>query len=284
LRARQRLHQGLIYARHAGGYMMFRHKLSRSVYGRIIPKRNAFFNRKFAAPYLASFLTPGQRLSIQAWLCDFIESGFGPPEFAARLKDGLELWRSAGEHGVQSVRLSLPVRTMLEGDLTLEHCLDGELLHRMSFALIPGSILDISEPCVAFIGGMQGKPGSAHTARLAAKDNGEIHPAHMTMIALRGLCQSLGVASICGVKADSQTVVAGAFAAHLAAYDQFWRSQHGEERAGYYLMPAMPAYDDTTHVGAANRSRARRKRRLRMALTLHVRCELERLRQAHGDR
>lgn len=270
----------LIYARHGLAYLAFRRKLKQSLYGRIIPKNNPFFDRKFAAPYLASFLTPRQRLRIQADLCDYLDHDFGPADLTAQLADGIELWRKLSADGVQSLRLGLPERTMLEGDLTIEHIFNGERLHRLSFAIAPGHLFGLKDTRIAFIGGMQGVWGGATAARLAARNNGEINPANMTMIALRALCQSLGVTAIGGVRADCQPVIAHEAGRREAAYDLFWTSQHGEARPGFYLMPVDLSYEDDAEVGAVNRSRARRKRRLRMALTQEIRDDFDAL--SHG--
>lgn len=271
----------LIYLTHALDYVAYRRKLARSLYGRIIPKNAPFFDRKFAAPYLATFLTPSQRLSIQSYLCDLIGGDFGPAEWAGGLADGLELWRSVCPEGEQSLVLRLPVRTMLEGDLTLEHVFNGELLHRLSFALAPGAILGLPDRLVAFIGGSQGAHSSAQSTRQAARVNGEINAANMTMIALRALCQTLGITTVCGVNADHQPVVADSPERHLTTYDLFWQSQRGEAHQGFYVMPANLTYNDDDEVGAANRSRARRKRRLRMMLTDQIRDNI--LQQRFGD-
>ena len=274
----QRLWRLMIYVRHGWPYIKYRRKLRGSLYGQIIPRNHPFFDRKFAAPYLASFLSAGDRLRIQASLCDYLDGGFGPAPLVSQLKDGIELWRATSEMGTQSLILRLPVRTMLEGDLTLEYVFNGERLHLLSFAIVPGAILGLAEEWTLFIGGSQGAPHGATTMRQAARLNGEINAANMTLIGLRALCQSLGIASICGVTASCQPVVAGKAEPRFNAYDLLWQSQYGQMRDGFYLMPAYIAYGDEDETGAANRARARRKRRLRMALTEHIRGTFNALR------
>lgn len=274
----QRLWRCVIYVRHGWDYIKYRRKLSASIYGQIIPKNHPFFNRKFAAPYLANFLTANDRLHIQASLCDYLDTDFGPDTLVRQLKEGIELWRATSDVGTQSLILRLPVRTMLEGDLTLEYVFNGERLHLMSFAIVPGAILGLKEEWTVFIGGSQGAPHAATAMSQAARLNGEINAANMTLIGLRALCQSLDIASICGVTADSQPVVAGKAEPRLNAYDLLWQSQHGQLHGGFYLMPACLTYRDEDETGAANRARARRKRRLRMALTEQIRLTFDSLR------
>lgn len=247
------------------GYWAFRQRLSHSRYGRIIPKGDPFFDRKFVTPYLATFFTPADRLAIQTHLCDCLDSLFRDDSFVARLKDGIVLWSADMDGHSQSIVLRLPVRTMLEGDLTIEHSLDGERLYRMSFGFVPGHLIDLPDPQVLFVGGSQGVHGTADKARLAARLNGEITPANMLLIALRAVGQAMGIDQICGVAATHQPVVHAKANLSLGAYDDLWIRNHGEAHARFFAMPAWPS--ENAVVEGGNKSRTRRKRRLRQALT-----------------
>ncbi len=167
------------------------------------------------------------------------------------------------EAGEQTVTLSLPVRTMLEGDLLLEHAIDRETLYRFSFAIVPAGILGRSETVV--IGGSQGVHGTGLLTRAAAKANGEINPAATLMIALRALCQALGIGEIHGVRADNQPVVYARADHNLGAYDSLWAQHGGSAQGGFYVMDARLS-DDSQSLDSGHRSRTRRKRRLKQAI------------------
>jgi uncharacterized protein VirK/YbjX len=245
-------------------YLRYYVRLKSSRYGAVVPAGDPFFERKFVTPYLASFLTPRQRLDIQNHLCRVLDAHFDPEGFTAKLPGGIALWRldSGGRH--LSVVLRLPQRTMLEGDLTVEVQLDGQMLHRTSFAFVPGSVLGRPEANLIFIGGSQGVYGTRELAREAARLAGEINPPNLLLIGLRALATGMGVTTIAGVAAACQSVVGRAETASLGAYDDLWRANHGEARDGYFLMPVDAPENEV--IEGAHRSRTRRKRRLRQAV------------------
>jgi len=244
-------------------YLRYYVRLKSSRYGAVVPAGDPFFERKFVTPYLASFLTPRQRLDIQTHLCRVLDADFDPQGFTARLPHGIELWTLAGDGRRLSIVLRLPQRTMLEGDLTLEVQLDGQMLHRMSFAFVPGSVLGLAETNLIFVGGSQGVHGTRELARHAAKLAGEINPPNLLLIALRALGTALGLTTIAGVAAACQAVVGRAETASLGAYDELWRANHGRACDGYFAMPVDAPENEA--IEGANRSRTRRKRRLRQA-------------------
>ena len=246
------------------GYLRYYVQLKSSGYGAVIPAGDPFFERKFVTPYLASFLSPRDRLDIQTHLCRVIDSDFDPGRFTARLRAGIVLWTAQTDGRDLSIVLRLPQRTMLEGDLTVEVQFDGTMLHRMSFAFVPGRVLGRPEANLLFIGGSQGVWGTRELAREAAKLAGEINPPNLLLIALRALGLGLGLPSIAGVAADCQPVVHGAAASRLGAYDELWRANHGADHGGYFIMPVEAPLDG--EIEGANRSRTRRKRRLRQLL------------------
>ncbi len=246
-------------------YCLYLARLKTSQYGRIIPKGDPFFDRKFVTPYLATFFTAAQRLKIQSHLCDVLDRAFCPVSFMPHLRDGIVVWRDMQNGDEQTVTLRLPVRTMLEGDLTLDYRLNGEMLYRFSLAFVPGYLLGLADQQVAFIGGSQGVHGTAETARRAAKLNGEINAPAMLMIALRAICRTLDIGTICGVTAACQPVIHDAGDHHVSVYDGLWDKHHGIGRDGYYMMPVEP--EESDEVEGANKSRTRRKRRRKQALT-----------------
>lgn len=258
----------VILASNLPGYLRYYIRLKASRYGAIIPRGDPFFERKFVTPYLASFLSAHDRLRIQTHLCRVIDETFDPGRFTGRLREGVVLWTLEADTRRLAIVLRLPRRTMLEGDLTVEVQLDGTMLHRMSFGFVPGVVLGRPEANLLFIGGSQGVWGTREQARQAAKLAGEISPANLLVIALRALGLGLGLTHLVGVSAACQAVVgqagAGQAAASLGAYDDLWRSNHGEDRGGYFLMPAEAPMD--AGIEGANRSRTRRKRRLRQSL------------------
>ena len=245
-------------------YLRFYARLKSSRYGAVIPAGDPFFERKFVTPYLASFLSPRDRLAIQNHLCRLIDDAFDPVRFTAKLRDGIVLWTQAGEGRVVSIVLRLPQRTMLEGDLTVEVQLDGQMLHRMSFGFVPGGVLGRPEATILFIGGSQGVHGTREQARQAAKIVGEINPPNLLMIALRALATGLDMTVMAGVAAACQSVVGRAETASLGVYDDLWCANHGEDHGRYFVMPVHTPEDG--EIEGANRSRTRRKRRLRQAL------------------
>ena len=254
-------------ATHLPSYALYYLRLKQSRYGRLVPKLvpkdDPFFDRKFVTPYLAMSLTARERLRIQTHLFASLEHRFAGGDVPERLTTGIVLWRAATEAGEQTVTLSLPVRTMPEGDLPLEHAVDGMPLYRFSFAIVPAGVLGRRERMV--IGGSQGVHGTGLLMRAAAKANGEISPAATLMIALRALCRALGIDDIHGVKADNQPVVHARADDNLGAYDALWVQHGGASLDGFYLMDAQPS-DAGQNLESGHKSRTRRKRRLKQAI------------------
>ncbi len=254
-------------ATHLHSYALYYLRMKKSRYGRMIPKGDPFFERKFVTPYLALSLTARERLSIQTHLFEMLDQRFPDGDFVERLKEGVVLWRTPTEAGEQTVTLRLPFRTMLEGDLLLEHAVDGTTLYRFSFAFVPAGIVGAREGVV--IGGSQGIHGTGLLGRTAAKTNGEISPAAMLMIALRAICQALDIEDIHGVRADNQPVVYASADHHLGAYDNLWAQHGGASHNGFYVMDA--ALSDTLQaVDSGHKSRTRRKRRLKQAYLAEI--------------
>lgn len=254
-------------AAHLHSYALYYMRLRKSRYGRMIPKGDPFFERKFVTPYLAMSLTARERLSIQTHLFEVLDRRFPDTRFVECLKEGVVLWRAATEAGEQTVTLRLPFRTMLEGDLLLEHALDGTTLYRFSFAFVPAGIVSAHESVV--IGGSQGIHGTGLLGRTAARANGEINPASMLMIALRAICQALDIHDIYGVRADNQPVVYAKADHHVGAYDQLWAQHGGVAHDGFYAMEASLS-DSSQAVDSGHKSRTRRKRRLKQALLAEI--------------
>ncbi len=250
-------------ATHLPSYALYYLRLKQSRYGRLIPKGDPFFERKFVTPYLAMSLTARERLRIQTHLFETLEHRFTGADFLDRLKAGIVLWRATTEAGEQTVTLSLPVRTMLEGDLLLEHAVDGTTLYRFSFAFVPAGVMGPRETMV--VGGSQGVHGTGLLTRSAAKANGEINPAATLMIALRALCQAMGIDDIHGVRADNQPVVHAKADHNLGAYDTLWAQHGGVPSAGFYVMEAQLS-DASQSLDSGHKSRTRRKRRLKQAI------------------
>ncbi len=261
--SRHRAWRLVILASSLPSYLRYYVRLKSSRYGAVVPAGDPFFERKFVTPYLASFLSPRQRLDIQSHLCRVLDEDFDPRRFTARLPDGIELWTLHKDGRRLSIVLRLPQRTMLEGDLTVEVQLDGQMLHRISFAFVPGSVLGRPEANLVFIGGSQGVHGTRELAREAARLAGEINPPNLLLIALRALAAGMGTAMIAGVAAACQSVVGRADTTSLGAYDDLWRANHGEAHDGYFVMPVDVPENEA--IEGANRSRTRRKRRLRQA-------------------
>ncbi len=262
-----RAYRVAVMATHLHRYAIYYMRLKQSRYGRAIPKGDPFFERKFVTPYLATSLMPRQRLSIQTHLFEMLETRFSDRDFVDRLKLGIVLWRVATDAGEQTVTLRLPFRTMLEGDLLLEHAIDGVTLYRFSFAFVPAGIIGPRETVV--IGGSQGVHGTGLLTRCAAKANGEINPAATLMIALRALCQTLGINDIHGVRADNQSVVYNRPDQNLGAYDTLWAQHGGVSQNGFYLMDANLS-DCAQSIDSGHKSRTRRKRRLKQAILAEI--------------
>ncbi|WP_157405681.1 DUF535 family protein [Asticcacaulis benevestitus] len=263
----ERASRAITLARHVLPYMSFYRKFLASGYGQVVPRDQGLYNRKFLTPYLATFLTTAERLIIQGNLCDVLDRTFTSQNLMRQLRRGIVLWQSSDPGTSQSITLKIAERTVIEGDLLLEHHLDGLSLHKLSFTFVPGRILNKACPQVLFIGGSQGLHSSAEQVRHAAKANGEITPANMLIIAMRGLALALGIDQICGVRAHSQPVVHDKPKASVSVYDDLWLMNGGMCKPNYYVMPVDTSHDLTKDIEGKNRSRTRRKRRLRQSLT-----------------
>ncbi len=72
-------------ATHLPSYALYYMRLKQSRYGRMIPKGDPFFERKFVTPYLAMSLTARERLHIQTHLFEMLDGRFAGGDFVERL-------------------------------------------------------------------------------------------------------------------------------------------------------------------------------------------------------
>jgi hypothetical protein len=257
----KRLFQASLAIRHFRG----RSKLSRSLATscfRDAVKDQPGIPYKFVGSYLARFFSTEDRLRILTNHFRFFQDCFGDSSNRIFPLYGVTVWSKTLGTDLFSIRMSLPGRAFMEGDICLVFSMNESVLHTMTFSFVPGEMLGVDAPQVIFIGGSQGTRAESGMHRHAAKSNGEICPATMLLLALRALARALGIGDLVGVcsKDHSTLYITDAPSDYQSAYDDFWQTNGGERGDRGYRMSAAIPDKPITLASSSHRSRARRKR------------------------
>lgn len=234
--------------------------------------------RKFTAPYLSRDFSGSVRLLQLDHHCRFINLHF-PPALFHRLGQGAIAFAARAEADQKGeFRLDLPVRTHVdgspcwEGDLVLEYWFQEQLLHRMTISVISSKPFDGEEESVLFIGGSQSY-GGRELRREASLFNRQINPATMALLGVKAIAEAFGISKLFAIKTRNQITL------HLrpgdpgTAYEDFWSTNHGEERGSFYALPLQASPERDSPVAGSHGSRTRRKRLERQLLKDFVETE-----------
>jgi uncharacterized protein len=252
--------------RHTLPYASFAWKLHFTQAGRTLRRHSGVFDRKFLGPYLSVELDARRKLTIQESLVDFLNAHFRPALLARIVSEGAILWQRTGQDEDHQILLRLADASKFEGDLALEYLFNGKRLHRLSFVFSPGSPFHLTDGMIAFVGGSQGNNGGQNETRAAARSNSSLHPSNMLLLALRAICQSLGIDALCGVASRYQLLNHSMEGPRPENYDLLWSANGGRSHGHFFYMNSKLDFADDEQLTGTHRTRRRRRRRMRQEL------------------
>ncbi|ADE12444.1 DUF535 family protein [Sideroxydans lithotrophicus] len=226
--------------------------------------RSAF---KYLRKYLARSFDIHTRSAILSNHYRFLNNWIRP-DFIGRICRGkIMLWECTTDEHRYGISLSYPKNE--EGELFLEFSEDDAVIFTLSFTFAPGKALGLRDKQVSFIGRVQGVNNCWESIRRATKSCQDIAPATLLLDAVRAISLSMNITGIVGVSASNQVCLCGSRkGTALSSYDEFWVSAGASaiNDLGYYL-PTITEEKPLSEIKNNHRSRVKRKRQFRNALT-----------------
>lgn len=234
-----------------------------------LPVQDAHLLVKATRPYLWTGLGGAQRFAAQQLHFDWLLAQWTLPQvqrFYARGVADLAHWNAAGHVcGMQLRAAQGPVR---EGELELLFTLDGHLVKRSAFSVLPAHWLGLDRPgAVMVVGSMQGARECKDRVKQATSLLERTKPRAMVFHALQGLAQAWGLSAMVGVS-DAGHVYAGYRSLSRrvgASYDELWQELGARQRLTPQLweLPLHWIPRPESEVESRKRSQLRRRNALR---------------------
>ena len=225
---------------------------------------------KYVGDHLALSLSTSQRREVLATHYSLFPS-FLQPGCLADLRHGVTIWREKMDDGLPDLIITLEPSKLapMEGELQLRFSFKTDL-YVLTFSVGPGTVFGAASGAVLFIGGVQGRIGSREEVREAARLNSEISPAMMLMLAVQALARAINVSEVIAVGENEH--ISRAYAQSKIAFDyaQFWIKAGGVRVGCHYHLPLQTPQVPLSRVRASHRSRARRRREIKAAITKSI--------------
>jgi uncharacterized protein VirK/YbjX len=228
---------------------------------------------KYLGDYLSLSMSTEERRQALAGHYLRLESMAGISADHVRWRDSILLWEivESDEHSAQRIFLEPAELAPMEGELQLRFASGRRNLFTLTFLLAPGELFGSPAETILFIGGMQGGIDCRVEMRRAARENGEISPAAMLLLAMRALAKVLGVDQIVAVGEDDQIAKSYASDRMKLDYCDFWTQAGGVRHGNFYLLFNETIDKPLREIPITHRSRTRRKRERKA----HIREEIE---------
>ena len=250
-------------------------------YGNVVRKSDLGLYKtttKFCGQYIALFLNNKQNLLIQIHHYNFINKTPFKNNFYSSLISGAKIWgkHSADDFPEHEILLKIPTETAYESELVLEYYYSGHKLQSLTFTFSPGNIFNLPDHNTVIIGGSQSYNAPAFR-RAASLDNNEINPPLSLVIALKAICKTLHIQEIIGVKAHKTITTYPSPQTALYSYDNLWKISYGQDYGDYYKIPIHVTRNPDAEVLGKHKSRAKRKRIIRMQMKADILNNLRQL-------
>jgi uncharacterized protein VirK/YbjX len=234
---------------------------------------------KYLGGYLGRHFGPATRRKILAdhynFLLGCLHDGGARHDWAA----GLTVWTNRGNAGDADYRITLApsVRAPMEGESELTFTANGVMLGTLTFSFVDAEVAGVGGVgTTLFVGGVQGSIGCRAEIRAAARDNGEISPTAMLVIAAKALAEVFDATCILCTSNEQQVARVYAGEALMFDYDRLW-TELGATQAGggsFVIDPHEAAQRCLAHLSSAHRARARRKTALKDRLQAEMGANL----------
>ncbi len=202
----------------------------------------------------------------------FLNDHVGQDFIANIMHDQIILWEETKKENYFYISLTYPYYE-LEGDLSLIFYMNSNETFTLSFSIIPGYLIDVTDGQVLLITRSQGRIGSFDFIKSATKILHETTPVALLIIAIMAIVSSLKISTIAGVCSKEQVIVGGVAYANktFSTYEKLWIAVGGEkinEKA--YRIPTVFQQKPLSEIRQKYRSRTKRKREFKKAVYNHV--------------
>jgi uncharacterized protein VirK/YbjX len=212
--------------------------------------------------FLSRHLAPSQRVACMLDHYHFESTAFDENYKRKVYRGrGLRLWQHAAGGQVFSIWLMAGQRYLGEGDLDLVLYLGDELLHRVGFSWVKGSIAGLRPAVTPLIARNQGrwrddKTDALYAAFAAAFPQNS--PAYFCASAMQGLALAVASPQLLCVRSElAPSFQPGPGSNHAAAYDRFWDAFGGARAgAGVHVIPVPFQLRDLAQLASKHRRRA----------------------------
>jgi hypothetical protein len=157
---------------------------------------------------------------------------------------------------------------MIEGELSLNLRVHGEIVFILSFAIVPGWVVKSFAAEVLLVTRVQGVRGCYSQISLATRTLHDIAPPALLFAALQGVASALGIVGIAAIPAARQCSYSEEDAASFReAYDDFFVNlgmTKGE--AGFYLSSSPIQEKPLAFIKQGHRRRTKIKRAFKLQI------------------
>lgn len=227
---------------------------------------------KCTRSYLWNSLSGGKRLEAQLAFYEWLLSRHAHPQIDQFYqKNRATICAFAVKDRLMEV-LMRPARGLgREGELAIYLSLDGQMLMKASFTVLPLHLLGLKGSGHAvFIGAFQGQKKSLELFKDATQLMERTKPAHLLFNALQGIARTWDLQSILGVSdslhayADYKTTLAKRVKTN---YDEVWQELGGVKMApgDHWVLPLTWVPRPESEIESKKRSAYRRRNALRQA-------------------
>ena len=175
------------------------------------------------------------------------------------------LWEKLIGNDLFSISLCYP-RYDMEGELSLAFNANYQELFIMSFAIIPGNVMHLSDEPIIFVTEVKGTRRQFELIRYSTRVLNDITPPVILATAVQAIATTLGIKSIAGITAQEQMTAGGEqdIGRWVPTYDELWISMGGRKlnEQAFYLA-ATPESKPITMVKISHRCRTKRKRQFK---------------------
>ena len=253
-------------------------RMSKSVSGGTfasIRSRQPKLSIKYLNPqHIANGFSSSERARAMIHHYTVLRTSFDKAILSSIIGKGVLLWTDQTDSGLHTLRLIFSHPTDNEGELTIEYMFEHNLLHVLSFTLVPGYLVDeVAQPTL-LISRIQGSRDHRDDARIAMKSLHGLSAPALLIAATYGIAEGLGLDRIVGVSAARQVCHSPGEADLRSAYDMTFNAMGATEFNGFHTI-ALPFEDKPiAATKSSNRGRVRAQRELKRAIAVATRTRL----------
>lgn len=233
---------------------------------------------RYTLPYLSGNFTRATRLMLLMAHYRFMNDRLGAHFCQGILRGDLTPWHEQLQGHRFALRVSGPcaVSGHREGELTFTLKMDGHDLYKLSFSIVPASVLSLPSGSAPprhghtlYIGRVQGVAGAFDHIREATKACHDIAPPDLLMAAVAGMAAALGIEIVAGVGIEHSISSESIQQSNMSFdYTSFWdRYQSHKTADGHHLITVPFAEKPIQAIASKHRKRTLLKREFKRQIT-----------------